>query len=353
MGRSAPADSAGQGAFPPAMIGHALTAEAARVLAFQGEVLQAIAGGAPLDAVLSAACTLVEELDPTLVAGILILTDDGQRFARAVGASLPQSFLDALRDWPLQSPEHHCPCAVALVQNDTVFSADMASDTRWSDGWRALTAAHELRASLSYPIVDPFGTPRGTLFAASHEPANDASRWNLDVLHVAARLAELAVDREQCGMPAWQSTAAPPVAQHPQAFDLPLTQMQRMEALGQLTAGVAHDFNNLLTVVLGNLDYVEQHASEWSTRTVQFARRLSFARLAAEHGAKLIAKLLAFSRRQQLEPKDTDVNTAIVEMRLLLQSTLSSNIDLHLDLTPDVWTHSWIPRSWSWSSSIW
>ena len=107
--------------------------------------------------------------------------------------------------------------------------------------------------------------------------------------------------------------------------------MQRLEAVGQLTAGVAHDFNNLLTVVLGNLARLEQRAS------TEEQRRLAMMRIAAERGAKLTRQLLAFSRRQKLEPKAVDLNDAILAMRDLLQSTLGGAVALETRLFTDPW----------------
>jgi signal transduction histidine kinase/CheY-like chemotaxis protein len=323
-------------------LGHGTTAEqAALALTLQSQVLGAIAAGEPLSSILLAASRLVEEVDATAMTGILVLAPDRQRFERALATRAPAKFLDAMRDWPLHSADHFCPCATAILQNEVTCSLDVSNDLRWSAAWRELVRDQGLTAYFSYPIVDPFGTPLGTLFAAYDNPAGDAPRWSIDVLHIAARLAELAFDRDQClrRAPADEmpTSAVEEARVHRERVEASLTQMQRLEALGQLTAGVAHDFNNLLTVVLGNLDYLERHANDRSTRSEQFARRLSFARLAAEHGAKLIAQLLTFSRRQRLEPKVIDVNAAIADMRLLLQSTLSSSIELRFALAEEVW----------------
>ena len=115
-----------------------------------------------------------------------------------------------------------------------------------------------------------------------------------------------------------------------------LRQMQRLEAVGQLTSGVAHDFNNLLTVVLGNIEIVE--------RTLQAAgvdgvvkQRLGYTRTAAERGAKLTDQLLAFSRRQRLEPKVLDLNGIVAGMRDLLQSTMGGSIHINTNLEDPLW----------------
>ena len=115
-----------------------------------------------------------------------------------------------------------------------------------------------------------------------------------------------------------------------------LRQMQRLEAVGQLTSGVAHDFNNLLTVVLGNLRFIEK--SPALTSDTKMLQRLSHMRLAAERGAKLTSQLLAFSRRQKLEPKPIDLNDSLSNMYDLLQSTLGGSVQISTALHPDLWS---------------
>ena len=114
-----------------------------------------------------------------------------------------------------------------------------------------------------------------------------------------------------------------------------LLQSRKMEAIGQLTGGVAHDFNNLLTVVLGNLAMLEKILPLQSDAVL--ARRLSHMRIAAERGAKLTAQLLAFSRKQTLQPKAIDLNQTILNMRELLQSSVGATLPIELKLQPGLW----------------
>jgi signal transduction histidine kinase/CheY-like chemotaxis protein len=115
-----------------------------------------------------------------------------------------------------------------------------------------------------------------------------------------------------------------------------LRQMQRLEAVGQLTSGVAHDFNNLLTVVLGNLQFLERDlkAHGIDGKSVQ---RLYNMRIAAERGAKLTDQMLTFSRRQRLQAKTLDLNAVIEGMRELLQSTIGGSVQIETHLADDVW----------------
>jgi signal transduction histidine kinase len=114
-----------------------------------------------------------------------------------------------------------------------------------------------------------------------------------------------------------------------------LRQMQRLEAVGQLTSGVAHDFNNLLTVILGNLGFIEKGSSRSEDPVLK--QRLSHMRLAGERGAKLTAQLLAFSRRQRLEPRPVDLNEALANMRDLLQSSLGGSVQIKTLFRPGLW----------------
>jgi signal transduction histidine kinase/CheY-like chemotaxis protein len=115
-----------------------------------------------------------------------------------------------------------------------------------------------------------------------------------------------------------------------------LRQMQRLEAVGQLTSGVAHDFNNLLTVVLGNIGFIER-ALDKAGIDGKTTQRLTYMRAAAERGAKLTDQLLSFSRRQRLEPKVLDLNGTIAGMRDLLQSTIGGSVSIETKLSEDLW----------------
>ncbi|MDB5654633.1 MAG: sensor hybrid histidine kinase [Tardiphaga sp.] len=115
-----------------------------------------------------------------------------------------------------------------------------------------------------------------------------------------------------------------------------LRQMQRLEAIGQLTAGVAHDFNNLLTVVLGNIGFLERTLDQAGI-TGRPRDRLGYMKSAADRGAKLTAQLLAFSRRQRLEARPLDLNETVASMHDLLESSMGGSVQLKMALEPALW----------------
>jgi len=111
-----------------------------------------------------------------------------------------------------------------------------------------------------------------------------------------------------------------------------LTQSQKLEAIGQLTGGIAHDFNNLLTVIVGNADTLTEELQDRS----EILPLVEMIRTAGERGAELTRHLLAFARRQALEPRTVRPDELVDGMRNLLQRTLRENIELTVDHAADV-----------------
>ena len=114
-----------------------------------------------------------------------------------------------------------------------------------------------------------------------------------------------------------------------------LQQMQRLEAVGQLTAGVAHDFNNLLTVVLTSTSFLIRDLEKGNLDKAR--GRLQNITDAGERGAKLTGQLLAFSRRQRLVPEAVNLGETVQGMLELLKSTLGGSVLIETSTEPDLW----------------
>jgi PAS domain S-box-containing protein len=117
-------------------------------------------------------------------------------------------------------------------------------------------------------------------------------------------------------------------------IEMLLGQSQRLEAVGQLTGGIAHDFNNLLTVIMGNAEELAERLQA----NADLRRLAEMTRTAAERGADLTSRLLAFARRQPLEPNAVDVNRLVQRMEELLRRTLAENVEIEMVRGAGLWS---------------
>jgi PAS domain S-box-containing protein len=141
----------------------------------------------------------------------------------------------------------------------------------------------------------------------------------------------------------WMGTWSEPVRRHffvgrdlteKQEAEARLRQVQKMDAVGQLTGGVAHDFNNILTVITGTIGILAEAIAD-RPELVSIAKLIDDA---AERGAQLTRHLLAFARKQPLQPREVDVNLLMVETAKLLHPTLGEQIQISPTLAEDAWT---------------
>jgi signal transduction histidine kinase/ActR/RegA family two-component response regulator len=115
-----------------------------------------------------------------------------------------------------------------------------------------------------------------------------------------------------------------------------LRQSQKMEAIGQLTGGLAHDFNNLLAAISGSLELTKSRLSQGNLEAVD--RYIGAAEGAVKRAAALTHRLLAFSRRQPLDPRPTNVNRLIADMQELIRRSMGPSINVEVDAAVDLWT---------------
>jgi PAS domain S-box-containing protein len=177
---------------------------------------------------------------------------------------------------------------------------------------------------------DPQGKPmlnRVTLFNAS-----DRRQYERELL-AARRAAEQAAESLARMNETLEERVAIELAERMKAEEA-LRQAQKMEAVGQLTGGIAHDFNNLLTIVVGNIELLQRHLPDDAAR---LRRAADNALGGACRAAALTQRLLAFSRRQPLDPKPLDPNKLILGMSDLLRRTLGETVQLETALEAGLW----------------
>ncbi|MDT3718709.1 ATP-binding protein [Pseudomonas oryzihabitans] len=212
-----------------------------------------------------------------------------------------------------------------------------------SDSYRAASAPPPglppVRSYLAVAVVARNGNVLGGLFFGHPEPARFTPRHERLMAALAARAA-IAIEQAQLfqavrtANETLEQRVAERTAELTQAQQA-LHQAQKMEAIGQLTGGIAHDFNNLLAGIIGSLELIERRLQQH--RTDQLDRLLSGAQAYAERAASLTQRLLAFSRRQTLEARSTDVNELMLAMEELIRRSVGPAIDVQALPASDLW----------------
>jgi len=177
------------------------------------------------------------------------------------------------------------------------------------------------------PVVPELLRAKVRVFAELYRKTRDLERLNIELeRRVQERTAELAETNAELERRVEERTA-----EREQAL-AQVHEMQKLDSLGQLTGGLAHDFNNLLMAILGNLEMMARRVGEDdpSRRLIDGASR------AAERGAALTKRLLAFARRQELRPEPVDVARLIEDMSDLLRRTLGPTIELVASFPDDL-----------------
>ena len=201
------------------------------------------------------------------------------------------------------------PQGFVLAQGGPVVVEDYRSEQRFAVPPTYLQAG--LVSALAVPLSDR-GRPVGTLAVRSREPRRFGDA-EMRFLESVANLLGTCLQRAQT--------------------EEALNHSQRLEAVGQLTGGIAHDFNNLLTVIQGNLQVLAELPAVTGDG---FAPQLvAAATRASRRGAELTGKLLAFSRRQRLQPASVDVAAMLRSLADMLRRTLDQRIRIRIEVAAD------------------
>ncbi|OXS16799.1 hypothetical protein CGX12_01695 [Zobellella denitrificans] len=282
----------------------------------EARALQMIYEGASLRAVLTQIVLGIEQVLPNTLASVLLLDEAGIHLQEGAAPSLPESYNRAV--YGLAIGPRAGSCGTAMYRREAVIVEDIATDPLWAD-YKALALAHGLRACWSIPVLDGSGRVLAS-FALYHQHPKAPSEADRALIDRTSHIVGLALERHR------QEAAQ-------RALEEQLHHAQRMEAVGQLTGGVAHDFNNLLTVILGNGELLQEQLA----REPALAELAQMMVVAAQRGADLTQRLLAFARRQALEPQVIRVNELVEGMRTLLTRTLGQHISMELCPTEDLW----------------
>ncbi len=242
------------------------------------------------------------------------LADPGREQVRPIaGYHVPEHLREAFRTFPIPLKGHRL-LEEAFARRAPAFSSDVPADLRID---RQTVERFPHRSLLFVPMIVR-GEPAGGLFLVWWERAYEATPGELRLVEGIGRQAATALENAQLYEEARRAYEELTRTQDQ------LAQSQKMEAVGRLAGGVAHDFNNLLTVIIGRSQMLidRLHPEDPSRPTVDLVKKT------ADRAAQLTRQLLAFSRKQVLQPKVLDLNGVVERATLLLKRLIGEDIQL-------------------------
>ena len=235
------------------------------------------------------------------------------------------------------------PVFAPTFRGDGVIrSGDILKDERYgrTAPHFGLPAGHPpVRSFLSVPVASRSGEVIGGLFFGHPKPDVFSERAERVMTGLAAQAA-IGIDNARLFEAVQKANAelerrvSERTAELEDAHEA-LRQSQKMEAVGQLTGGLAHDFNNLLAGILGSLELLQARMSQGRINDLE--RYLAAAQGAAKRAAALTHRLLAFSRRQTLDPKPTSVNRLVADMEELVRRTVGPEVAIEVVAAGGLW----------------
>ena len=260
---------------------------------------------------------------------------------------------EAFAHFPM--PRNTAVFAPTFAGEGTVHSNDILNDPRYGKNapHAGLPAGHlPVRSYLAVPVKSRSGEVLGGLLFGHPEPGRFDEGDQASLVALASQAA-VAIDNSRLFQAAerelrhraraeeqlrrlnetLEARVVEAVAERRQA-ELALQQAQKMEAIGKLTGGVAHDFNNLLQVVSGNLQLLAKDVAG----DARSERRVNNALAGVSRGAKLASQLLAFARRQPLEPRAVNIGRLVVEMDDMLRRALGDGVEVETVMSGGQWS---------------
>jgi signal transduction histidine kinase len=294
-----------------------------------------------LGEILTEACRLAGEALGTDLAKVVELQEDGKTLVVRAGVGWKPGVVGvATITAEDDTSEGH-----AILTGEPMISPDIATETRFR--YSQFLIDNNVRAVANVLIISgqgkpPFGilqidsrvprqfTESDTLFLRSYANLIAAA---VDRLRLRLALEERVAERTRDLTEANAKLQAE--AAERERVEATLRQSLKMEAVGQLTGGLAHDFNNLLAGISGSLGLVRMRTAQG--RTAEIDRFIEIAMTSVNRAAALTHRLLAFSRRQTLDPKPTNANQLIGGMEELLIRTVGPGIQVETKLATDLW----------------
>jgi len=277
----------------------------------QDRLLRMLATDADVRATLDELVRGIEQHSSGMLCSILRLDPVDETLHHAGSVSLPEAYCQAI-DGTRIGPSTGS-CGTAAYRRERVVVEDIELDPLWTD-YRALAAAHGLRACWSQPVFSSGGKLLGT-FAVYYVRPRGPTDLELELVERAAYLAGIALERAE-------------TQREQERMRARMLAAQKLESLGLLAGGIAHDFNNLLVGIVGNAELVRAQLPPDSPLAEDLQGILN----AGWRAAELCRQLLAYAGRGMLAPQRIDLNRRVLEVARMLKANIPSKVELEFRL---------------------
>ncbi|MGO4439795.1 ATP-binding protein [Rhizobium sp. RAF56] len=329
-----------------------LIREEARVLEILNRVGMTVSAELNLDRAVQVVTDAATEITGAAFGSFFynVLDEQGESYMLYALSGVPR---EAFSRFPM--PRNTAVFAPTFKGEGVVRSDDILEDPRYGKHapYYGMPKGHlPVRSYLAAPVLSRSGEVLGGLFLGHPEPGVFTAAAERLVTGIAVQAA-IAIDNARLFQAAEREVAerrraevalqqlnatlgervAEEVRERAKAEDQ-LRQVQKMEAVGQLTGGIAHDFNNMLAVIVGGLNLLQRKLAKGD---MDVGRFIEGALEGAQRASALTKRLLAFSRQQTLEPEPIDLNGMVLGTRDLLMRTLGEHVHIKTALEVDLW----------------
>ena len=286
------------------------------LLSSEKHLLEMIAGGAPLPAVLNDLCSAIDEQSPGLISTVLSLDGDGQRLWPAAGPGVPQGWTRLLS--PLVIGPCAGSCGTAAYRKEMVVVSDVATDPLWAD-FRDSALSYGLKACWSKPIISTTGSVLGT-FATYYGEIRSPGKRELLLIERATHIAHIAIERDRTQDSLRKAQAN-------------LAHATRVSTMGELTASIAHEVNQPLAAVVNNANACISLLPDGDPNLEEVREALAEIIDDAERASDVIARVRQLARNAPVERKPLDLRDVIADvMALARHESATRRVTIHTEI---------------------
>ncbi len=286
------------------------------LLSSEKHILEMIAGGAPLLAVLNELCSTIDEQSPGLISTVLVLDSDGQRLWPVAGPGVPQGWTRLIS--PLVIGPSAGVCGTAAYRKERVVVSDVANDPLCAD-FRQAALSYGWKACWSTPLLSTTGLVLGTFAIYCGEIRSPAKR-DLLLIERATHIAQIAIERDQTQDSLRKAQAN-------------LAHATRVTMMGELTASIAHEVNQPLAAVVNNANACVSLLPEDDPNLEEVREALTEIIDDAERASNVIARVRQLAKNAPVERIPLDFSDVIADVLALARHECATRqVTIHTEI---------------------